>query len=348
MKNFLLLIFLIPWLASCSLAQNKEQVMLEVQEEQQRVEVHIGGELFTAYRYDAELEKPVLYPVYAPGGIAVTRGFPLEPRAKERIDHPHHVGLWFNFGDVNGFDFWNNSLAVPAERKGHYGRIIHAGIVEATSSGNRGVLEVKMDWVAPDNDRAEKLLGEHTTFLFSGNDGVRMVDRITRLTATADSVVFTDNKEGMLAIRVDRAFEHPSESPALFTDASGNITEVKVLDNEGVTGWYRNSEGDEGPDAWGKNASWVKLSGTKKDQPCSIIIMDHPDNINYPACWHARGYGLFSINNLGRQVYNKELERFQLLLQKGESITFKHRFMVASGDLDDEKIRELYNDFTSE
>jgi hypothetical protein len=146
MKNFLLLIFLIPWLASCSLAQNKEQVMLEVQEEQQRVEVHIGGELFTAYRYDAELEKPVLYPVYAPGGIAVTRGFPLEPRAKERIDHPHHVGLWFNFGDVNGFDFWNNSLAVPAERKGHYGRIIHAGIVEATSSGNRGVLEVKTAW----------------------------------------------------------------------------------------------------------------------------------------------------------------------------------------------------------
>jgi hypothetical protein len=348
MKKILLLIYLIPWLGSFSQAQDKEHVMLLVKKEEQRVEVHIGGKMFTAYRYDAELEKPVLFPIHAPGDITVTRGYPLEPRGKERIDHPHHVGLWFNFGDVNGMDFWNNSLAVPAERKGNYGRIIHGEIVEASSGNKLGVLEVKMNWVAPDNDQAEILLGEHTTFLFSGDKGVRMVDRITRLTAIADSVVFTDNKEGMLAIRVDRAFEHPSESPALFSDARGNPTEVKVLDNEGVTGWYRNSEGDEGPAAWGKNAQWVKLSGTKAGQTCSMVLMDHPDNLNYPACWHARGYGLFSINNLGRQVYNKELERFQLLLQKGESITFRHRFLVAEGDLDDEKIAELYKDFTRE
>ena len=347
MKNFLLLISLIPWLASCGQVPDKEEVLLEVHHDQQKVEVYIGGELFTAYRYDAALEKPVLYPVYAPGGIVVSRGFPLEPRGKERIDHPHHVGLWFNYGDVNGMDFWNNSLAIPDERKEHYGRIIHSGVVEA-SSGSKGVLEVSMVWVAPDNEQAEKLLGEHTTYLFSSKDGVRMVDRITRLTAIADSVTFTDNKEGMLAIRVDRAFEHPSESPELFTDASGNPTEVKVLDNEGVSGWYRNSEGDEGPAAWGKNASWVKLSGIKEEQTCSMVLMDHPDNLNYPACWHARGYGLFSVNNMGRQVYNKELEHFQLLLEKGESITFRHRFVVAADDLDDDKIWEIYKDFTSE
>ena len=347
MKNFLLWISLIPWLASCGQVPDKEEVLLEVHQDQQKVEVYIGGELFTAYRYDAALEKPVLYPVYAPGGIVVSRGFPLEPRGKERIDHPHQVGLWFNYGDVNGMDFWNNSLAIPDERKEHYGRIIHSGVVEA-SSGSKGVLEVSMVWVAPDNDQAEKLLGEHTTYLFSSKDGVRMVDRITRLTAIADSVTFTDNKEGMLAIRVDRAFEHPSESPELYTDASGNPTEVKVLDNVGVSGWYRNSEGDEGPAAWGKNAQWVKLSGTKEGHICSMVLMDHPDNLNYPACWHARGYGLFSINNLGRQVYNKELEHFQLLLKKGESITFRHRFVVAADDLDDDKIWELYKDFTSE
>lgn len=321
--------------------------MLKVREEQHRVEVYMDGELFTAYRYESELEKPVLYPVHAPGGITVTRGYPLEPRAKERIDHPHHVGLWFNFGDVNGKDFWNNSRAIPKEKKGGYGRISHGKIVEA-SSGSTGILEVTIEWLAPDNEQVEKLLEEHSTFLFRGKDGVWMVDRITRLTAIADSVRFTDNKEGMLAIRVDRAFEHPSESPALFTDASGNPTEVKVLDNDGVTGWYRNSEGDEGPAAWGKNAAWVKLSGSKEDQSCSMVLMDHPDNLNYPACWHARGYGLFSINNLGRQVYNKDLEHFQLLLQKGESVTFKHRFVVAASDLDDAEIEELYQDFSSE
>ena len=148
-------------LGSCSLAQNQEQVLLKVMEEEHRVEVYIGGELFTAYRYEATLEKPVLYPVNAPGGITVSRGFPLEPRGKERIDHPHQVGLWFNFGDVNGMDFWNNSMAVPDERKGYYGRIIHQGIEEANSGNKIGVLEVNMDWVAPDNEQAEKLLQEH-------------------------------------------------------------------------------------------------------------------------------------------------------------------------------------------
>ena len=347
MKIPLYFLSLILWLSSCSPAQEKQQVWLKVLEEEHRVEVYMGGELFTAYRFDSDLEKPVLYPVQAPGGIVVTRGFPLEPRGKERADHPHHVGLWFNYGDVNGKDFWNNSRAVPDERKEQYGRILHGSIEEASSGDTQGVLKVSMEWVAPDNDQAEKLLEEHSTFLFTHREGVRMVDRITRLTAIADTVVFRDNKEGMLAIRVDRAFEHPSDSPALFTDASGKPTQEKVLDNEGVSGWYRNSEGEEGPAAWGKNAQWVKLTGTKEDQTCSLVLMDHPENINYPACWHARGYGLFSINNLGRQAYNKELEHFELHLQKGESITFRHRFVVASGDLDDEKTWELYTDFTS-
>jgi len=347
MKNSLFSISLILCLISSSLAQDKQQVVLKVMEEEQRVEVFIGGELFTAYRYDTDLEKTVLFPVNAPGGITLTRGYPLESRAKERIDHPHHLGLWFNYGDVNGMDFWNNSSAVPEERKGHYGRILHGKIAEASSGSQMGVLEVLMDWVGPDNEHAQKLLQEHSTFLFSGSSGIRTVDRITRLTAIADSVVFTDNKEGMLAIRVDRAFEHPSEDPVLLSDASGNPSDERVVDNEGVTGWYRNSEGDEGPAAWGKNAAWVVLSGSKEDQRCSMVLMDHPDNLNYPACWHARGYGLFSINNLGRQVYNKELERFQLLLLQGESLVFRHRFVVAAGDLDDAKIEELYQDFIS-
>jgi hypothetical protein len=120
------------------------------------------------------------------------------------------------------------------------------------------------------------------------------------------------------------------------------------MDNEGVTGWYLNSEGDEGPDAWGKNARWVKLSGRKDGQACSMVLMDHPGNVNYPACWHARGYGLFSVNNLGRHVYNQDLAPFQLSLRKGDSIEFRHRFVVAAEDLNPEKIRLLFEDFISE
>jgi len=348
MKKHVLLLLLSFAVVSSGIAQANDSVNFKLKKYMDRVEVHVGGELFTAYRFEPSLEKPVLFPIHAPDGTIVTRGYPIAPREKERVDHPHHVGLWFNFGDVNGFDFWNNSNAVPYERKAAYGRIVHRFIEKAETSGKDGLLKVKMDWMAPDNEQAEKLLEESTTFIFRAKDGVWMVDRITSLTAMKDSVVFSDNKEGMLAIRVDRAFEHPSDNPVIYTDKSGNSTMVAVLDNAGVTGWYQNSEGNEGLDAWGKNARWVRLTGTKDSSDCTLILMDHPVNINYPSLWHARGYGLFSVNNLGRQVYNRNLEKFQLILKRGESITFRHRFVVANGKLTPQEVETLYQDFTSE
>ena len=45
-----------------------------------------------------------------------SRGFPLEPRPGERVDHPHpQRGSWLNYGSVNGVDFWNNSTVVRGQ-----------------------------------------------------------------------------------------------------------------------------------------------------------------------------------------------------------------------------------------
>lgn len=348
MKRTFIILCISLFVASTLNAQTNDSVYFKVQKYMDRVEVYVDSMLFTSYRFEPSLEKPVLFPIHAPDGTLVTRGYPLAPRRKERVDHPHHVGLWFNFGDINGYDFWNNSPAIAEERLGAYGRIIHRSIEQLDAQGARAVLKVNHDWMAPDNEEAEKLIEESTTFIFSTLDGAWMVDRITTLRAAADKITFTDNKEGMLAIRVDRAFEHPSQSPVILTDANGKSSGEAVLDNEGVSGWYTNSEGDEGLDAWGKNAGWVRLTGTKAGSDYTLILMDHPQNINYPSCWHARGYGLFSVNNLGRQVYNRKLDKFQLDLNKGEILCFKHRFVVAKGDLSSGEIEALYTDFTSE
>ena len=92
-------------------------VRFEKVNDQNKVDVYIDGSLFTSFRYPADLEKPFLYPVYAPNGSVITRGYPIEPRKGERIDHPHQIGLWFNHGSINGLDFWNNSMAIPADKK---------------------------------------------------------------------------------------------------------------------------------------------------------------------------------------------------------------------------------------
>ena len=106
----------------------------------------------------------------------------------------------------------------------------------------------------------------------------------------------------MFAIRVDRAFEMPSNESLIFTDDKGNPTTVKATDNTGVTGMYTSSSGIKGDAVWGTRNDWVYLSGIKDNMTYQhLAIFDHPKNPGYPAYAHARGYGLFSVNNLGTE-----------------------------------------------
>src|SRR5512134_970895 len=131
-------------------ARSDEAVTLVDKPAERRVDVLVGGKPFTSYIYPASLQKPVLFPIRSAGGALVTRGFPLEPRAGERADHPHHVGHWFNYGDVNGYDFWGHSDDTPAANKPKMGTIVHKEIVRASNGADRGELTVKADWVIPD------------------------------------------------------------------------------------------------------------------------------------------------------------------------------------------------------
>src|SRR5580765_4413602 len=132
-----------------SAQQNASTVRVRVvpDEGQRRVDVFIDGKPFTTYIWPEKLAKPVLYPLRTAKGVVVTRGYPLEPRPGERVDHPHHVGVWFNYGNVNGFDFWNNSEAIKAENAPKMGNIRHTAITLAKSGLDRGELEIDADWI---------------------------------------------------------------------------------------------------------------------------------------------------------------------------------------------------------
>ena len=128
-------------------AQASAKVAVVNREADRRVDVTVGDKPFTSYIYPTTLKKPVLYPILSANGTPVTRGYPLEPRPGERVDHPHHAGLWFNYGDVNGLDFWNNSDAIRITDGPKMGTIVHRAVKGTKSGAGMGSLDVTTEWV---------------------------------------------------------------------------------------------------------------------------------------------------------------------------------------------------------
>ena len=295
-------------------------------EAHRRVDITIDGKPFTSYIWPTSLKKPVLYPLITENGITVTRGYPLEPRPGERVDHPHHAGMWFNYGNVNGFDFWNNSDAIKPENRSKMGTIYQGKILSSRSGPERGELTVESAWITGAD---EKILDETTRYVFTKRDDARIIDEITTLKAL-NHVVFNDDKEGLLGIRVASWLESPTEKGGVFTDANGTTTKVTNAGSPGASGIYLTSEGKTGDQAWGTRGRWCTLTGSTDNKVVTIAILDHPGNPGYPTYWHARGYGLFAANPLGRKIFDPGKPAFNYTLDKGQTATFRYRLLLYS------------------
>ncbi|WP_020596853.1 PmoA family protein [Spirosoma panaciterrae] len=318
-----------------------QSIQLTHNEAQKRVDVTVDGKPFTAYIYPGPtvLKKPVLYPIRSAGGNFITRGWPLDPRPGERTDHPHHVGMWFNYGDVNGHDFWNNSIQVSPDSKETFGTIVHTGIKSMKSGKGRAELVVTADWLDKDG---KLMLQETTTYAFMATATSRVIERIATLKAAGKDVLFKDNKEGMIGLRVARQLEQPATKPEVFTDAQGVATKVPIMNNEGVTGLYHSAEGLEGDAVWGTRAPWVKLTGKINEEDLSVVLIDNPKNVGYPTYWHARGYGLFAANPLGASVMSSgKAPSMNYTLPAGQSVTFRYKLLIQSGALSDSALSQL-------
>ncbi len=349
-KHHLSLIWHLFFLAgSCiccqPVARTSDHVSIIKNDTLDRMDVLVGDQYFTSYLHsDTMLRKPVLFPLMTSEGKRVTRGYPIQPYAGERIDHPHHYGLWFNHGDVNGIDFWNSAV-IPRKPNVRYGRIQHLRFLEV-KSGNPGVLTVEKAWYS---DSGTLFLLEKTRYLFSGSAQKRIITHVTTLTAPLVTITFTDSKEGMFALRVRRELELPSDKAGKRLTTDLIPSDRATVEKEDVTGRYLNREGlNEYPEVWGKRSAWMQLTGEVEDQPVAICLFDHPGNVNHPPHWMARDYGLFGVNPMGSRVYTEGKEQLDFTLKKGDFVTFTHQVVISTGAIpDSETIDQMYEAFAS-
>ncbi len=265
-----------------SLCQADEPSTVTVKIGAQRIDFLAGKELITTCNIQPDVAKPFLWPVNGPGGIPLTRAWPIDKSVpKESNDHPHQKSAWFCHGDVipdgitlkdkvknvDGVDFWS-------ETEGH-GRIKCVKVGDAKMDKNHGQVTLDNEWQT--SDGTPILFESRTIHLYSFGDSNLFVFDI-ELHARVCDIKFGDTKEGSFGIRINDKI----------TEASGN-------------GRLENAEGKVGmKECWGQRSNWCDYSGPISEKVVGLAIFDDPTN-KYRACWHSRDYGLMAANPFGRK-----------------------------------------------
>jgi hypothetical protein len=303
-------VLVVSW--SCAAAEKDAEVQIKDQNGVLRVE--IGGSLFTEYHYSGG-PRPYLYPIQGPGGVMMTRHWPLKEVGDEERDHPHHKSLWFTHGDVNGVDFWADGT--------NKGTIVHAKFSQIRSGRKQGVVKEQNRWMTP---KGRCVLTEERVFRFYGRGTARILDFDTTLQAMDEDVVLGDTKEGSMAIRV---------------------AETMRLKGAHGSGHIVNSEGVRDADTWGKRAAWCDYYGPAENRLVGVAIFDHPANPRHPTWWHVRDYGLFAANPFGIHDFEKKpAGAGNLKIQAGKSITFRYRFYFHDGDERTARVADYYQEYS--
>jgi hypothetical protein len=312
-----------PASAQVTIKQTSEQIVVDV-----------DGKPFTAlFIGGPNLNRPYLYPLRTASGKMVTRSFPAGQLPGETTDHPHHAGLFYGHGDVNGYNYWAIQNVPASELKPDpmMGRIVLDRVLSVKSGKESGSVETVFKWLKPDG---QTLLTETRKMTFYAHPELRIIDFEFDF-AAAEKAVFRDTKEGTFAMRMATPLEEPPlKKPE---NASGPARTGKLMNATG---------GEREAGVWGKRSPWVDYAGLLDGQPVGVLMMDHPDNPRHPTYWHSRGYGLHSINPFGVSDFlNDKSQNGSLTLAPGEHVRFKYRVVVHQ-DASREKCDELYKEYT--
>ena len=310
----------LPAAAQVKITQSAEQIAVE-----------IDGKPFTVFYIGGkDLNRPYLHPIRAASGKIVNRSLPAGQLPGETTDHPHHAGLFYGHGDVNGFNYWaiQNVQTPPSKADATMGRIVLKNVASVKSGKESGTVDVELDWLKPDG---KPLLTETRRMTFHSHPELRIIDFDFDF-AAIDKVVFRDTKEGTFAMRMATALDEPpaKEKPGAMPRTG------KLVNAQG---------GEREANVWGKRSEWVDYSGVLDGEKVGVVMMDHPGNPRHPTYWHSRGYGLHSINPFGLHDFlNDPKQDGSLTVEPGEHVRFRYRVIVHPG-FTTARIAELYTQY---
>ena len=264
-----------------------------------RIDIELGGKPFTSFFYGPDTPKPYLHPLRSASGKVITRRFPMEDVPEDGTTDKHHRGVWLGYGQINGYNFWENEFSYNNPKAG---RVAARSVTQKRGPGGVTQIDGKFAWLAP---AGEELLEEGRMMTFrDGGASLRIIDFDITLKAVT-RVTFGDSKDGFFSIRVAEAM------------------------NERHSGELLNSGGGRKmAGAWGKTANWVDYSGVIEGERVGIAMFAHPSGFHHPPRWHVRDYGLLASNPFGSSLFDKQAPVAAVALEPGEVISLRYRVVI--------------------
>ena len=279
------------------------------------IDVNIGGEMFTSYRYNAEQLKPFLNPVIGPYGHTVTRG-ETSPEGHKH-DHIHHRSIWVSYGEVNEHDFWAEGEKSGIQAHKSFNKILEGPVFAEIFANN--------EWIT--RDKTQKMIDESRDMKFYNlPNSQRIIDVNVHFNAAHGDAFFGDTKEaGLISVRVYPTMTVSPPGTGKIENAIGGVGEAET---------------------WGKMAQWCDYSGIVDGEKVGIAVFDWPKNFRYPTYWHVRNYGLMTANIFGRGTFEDDPAMDgSWTLEAGKTLDLSYRIYIHKGDATDGNVGEKYHDF---
>ena len=252
------------------------------------LEIKAGEQAIATYGFaDADVPRPYFANVKASFGIQLTRNHP--PQTSDKQDHPHHTGLFFSFGDVNGIDYWHMK-----------GTCKHDSFLQEPRLADDGALIFQVRNVYQSEDGSPLMWEDVSHRIVSTKNGHR--NEFDIILKAEQDVKIGSKEEGGLAMRVASGLAVDAKQGGRMEDSEGRVN------------------GDE---IWGQQADWVLYKGFIDGYDSGILLMAHPENPHRP-WWHARDYGLVASHPFG-PLNDKSAGKH---LKAGESVRLRYAVQV--------------------
>ena len=279
---------------------------MKVEERADRLLITDGDRFVAGYIYRGTW-RPYFYPLNGPHGNVV--------RGIDGSEHHNQYGLSLAYG-------------------GH---------------GEGGSTNIWSDYDEPPYGPCGKILHDRFRILESQDDTVSIVEDLT-YTKADGSMMCVETREmkvrclpnNELAVDVTQHLSSPDDPgvrPFIFyarvADSMRMIHRGKPLDPPGQV---EDSEGRVGEEATrGQVSRWCDYSGCVGEGWSGIALLNHPDNVENPATFFTRGYGVFTAT-----------QHFPEGASENDRLTLKWRAYVHAGNATESKVEAHYQAFIKE